>query len=244
MRNFSQLEPPEKALIEELITYYASQHEKYDTFLGQMKASLTSNSLSKLVHSMKWRLKDENSLREKLAKKLEKDIEAGVVFHITQENLFEEITDLAGFRILHLHTKQMDDIHPLILGILDESQLQLKEEPTAKYWDEEYKKYFESIGIRTESSPRLYTSVHYVIYSNLKTKLTGEIQVRTLAEELWGEADHSINYPNQSDIPSCSEQILVLARVTSSCTRLVDSIFKTHKEGLRSSGVKQISPKQ
>ena len=55
--------------------------------------------------------------------------------------------------------------------------------------------------------------------------MTAEIQVRTLMEEVWGEVDHTINYPNPIDSLACSEQLKVLARVTSSASRLVDSIF-------------------
>jgi putative GTP pyrophosphokinase len=81
-------------------------------------------------------------------------------------------------------------------------------------------------------SPSLYTSVHYVIAPNRKTGLTCEIQVRTLAEELWGEVDHTLNYPLKSMSLACREQIKVLARVTSSCTRLVDAIFISHEDHL------------
>jgi ppGpp synthetase/RelA/SpoT-type nucleotidyltranferase len=73
----------------------------------------------------------------------------------------------------------------------------------------------------------MYTSVHYVIGSASRTKVTAEIQVRTLAEEVWGEVDHSINYPHKTDSVACAEQLKVLARVTSSTSRLVDSIFLT-----------------
>jgi ppGpp synthetase/RelA/SpoT-type nucleotidyltranferase len=100
--------------------------------------------------------------------------------------------------------------------------------PTAKVWDDESRKYFEEIGIRTEPQSRMYSSVHYVITSNSRFKLTGEIQVRTLAQELWGEVDHKINYPHAHPSVSCREQIRTLAWVANSCTRLVDSIFSTH----------------
>jgi len=46
-------------------------------------------------------------------------------------------------------------------------------------------------------------------------------------EEVWGEVDHSINYPRPVDSIACKEQILALARSTSAATRLVDSIFAT-----------------
>ena len=73
----------------------------------------------------------------------------------------------------------------------------------------------------------MYTSVHYVIESASRTKVTAEIQVRTLMEEVWGEVDHSMNYPHVTESLPCREQLKVLARVTSSATRLVDSIFAT-----------------
>jgi hypothetical protein len=46
-------------------------------------------------------------------------------------------------------------------------------------------------------------------------------------EEVWGEVDHSINYPHPAKSVACREQIRALARATSSATRLVDSIFAT-----------------
>ena len=76
----------------------------------------------------------------------------------------------------------------------------------------------------------MYTSVHYVVSSASRTKITCEIQVRTLMEEVWGEVDHAINYPDPSELLSCREQLKVLARVTSSATRLVDSIFAVVEE--------------
>jgi hypothetical protein len=74
------------------------------------------------------------------------------------------------------------------------------------------------------------TNAGYVIDSNSRTRYTAEIQVRTLAEELWGEVAHTIDYPTPSKSLACKEQIRVLARVTSGCTRLVDSIFRSHEE--------------
>ena len=80
----------------------------------------------------------------------------------------------------------------------------------------------------------MYTSVHYVIEPNRRTKYTCELQVRTLAEEVWGEVDHTINYPIATPIIACKEQIAVLARVTSGCTRLVDSLFRTYEDAQKS----------
>ena len=62
------------------------------------------------------------------------------------------------------------------------------------------------------------------------------MQVRTLFEEVWGEIDHTFNYPVKTTNRVVQEQLKVLARVVGAGTRLSDSIFElskiqTHAEG-------------
>lgn len=54
--------------------------------------------------------------------------------------------------------------------------------------------------------------------------------MRTLFEEIWGEIDHTINYPHVTDSIACKEQLKVLAKLISSGTRLSDSIFRSYNE--------------
>jgi ppGpp synthetase/RelA/SpoT-type nucleotidyltranferase len=49
-------------------------------------------------------------------------------------------------------------------------------------------------------------------------------------EEVWGEVSHKINYPQKTKSEACQEQLKVLARITSGCKRLVDSIIVSHRE--------------
>jgi ppGpp synthetase/RelA/SpoT-type nucleotidyltranferase len=219
--------------IEGLVQHYVLNLDKYKIFLNGMRVLAEVSPLSTLIHSSKSRLKDPEHLRDKLRRKVAKALKDGVEFDIRPDNLFERINDLAGLRILHLHTRQMEQIHKDLLAALEEARLPLVEAPFARTWDDESRAYFASVGIRSRDSDSMYTSVHYVIEANTRTKLTGEIQVRTLAEELWGEVDHSINYPHATPLVACQEQIRVLARVTSSCSRLVDAIFTTHAVGIQ-----------
>ena len=191
------------------------------------KAILGSPNLMAHVHSTKSRLKSPEHLRDKLYRKLHDAKAKGKKFNISEKNLFYRINDLAGFRILHLHSQQFVAIDLELRSVFKEYRFPLFELPKARTWDDEYREFFRSAGIRSIKSPKMYTSVHYVVQSNSETKRTCEIQVRTLAEELWGEVDHTMNYPRESSIASCREQIKVLARVTSSCSRLVDSIFRS-----------------
>jgi len=219
-----------------LVQHYVDNREHFVLVLSQLKDHvLADQNLMSQVHSIRWRTKDPEHLRDKLSRKLGEARAEHRSFKITKDNLFLKINDLAGFRILHLHTRQMDHINKALLKRFDEALYRLKEGPIAKTWDDESRKYFNEINIRTEKNKEsgLYTSVHYVIRPNLKTKSTCEIQVRTLADEVWGEVDHAINYPYRVNSVACHEQIQVLARVTTSCSRLVDSIFKSLEESRR-----------
>jgi len=203
-------------------------------FFSRLETGLISMAqsavLAPYVHSVKSRIKEPEHLRDKLRRKMRSSIEDGSEFGITKDNLFSEINDLAGIRILHLHTRQFENIHLHLMSLLDDGMYNVNE-VFARTWDDESRQYFESVGVPTQASGEtMYTSVHYVIQPNTRTPRTAEIQVRTLAEELWGEVNHSINYPHPSSLMSCREQIKVLARVTSSCSRLVDSIFMTNSD--------------
>jgi putative GTP pyrophosphokinase len=222
----------ELASVEKLMQIYEDlENQERLAFLRTSLSALLgeSKALLKQAHSFKSRLKDPGRLRDKLHRQLVRDVdEYRVPFHINRENVFTEINDLVGCRVLHLHTRQMRTIDSILRKLFEEAPYQLLEGyPTAKVWDDESRRYYDEIGIRTEAQPRMYSSVHYVIASNSRVRMTAEIQVRTLAQELWGEVDHKINYPHQNESVSCREQIRTLAWVASSCTRLVDSIFAT-----------------
>lgn len=242
-----ELTAAEIAKVEELVQLWQmdENQERLKFFANIIDHLLReSKALAKLAHSFRWRLKSVESLRDKLARQLIRDIdERHVDFHINRENFFLEVNDLVGYRVLHLHTRQMRDIDQTIRVLLGEAQFNLLEGyPRAKVWDDESRDYFKEIGITTEAQPRMYSSVHYVIASNSSFKLTGEIQVRTLAQELWGEVDHKLNYPDAHPSISCREQIRSLAWVANSCTRLVDSIFATHAAELARAGEAATEP--
>lgn len=224
------LSAPEREQVELLVASYEADKAVLKSFADQLRALMELPTLRDLYHSYLWRLKDSDHLREKLARKIVAAKKEGVSFDITPQTLFSSVNDLVGIRLLHLHTSQFEAINDALLDVLKESQLPIIEGPIARVWDFEYRDYFKSIGVEIEESERMYTSVHYVVQANMRTKRTAEIQVRTLAEELWGEVDHSINYPTPSPDLACREQIKVLARITSGCTRLVDAIFATDKD--------------
>jgi putative GTP pyrophosphokinase len=85
--------------------------------------------------------------------------------------------------------------------VFDEHQYELIEGPFARTWDDESRAFFDSCGIKTELSPTMYTSVHYVVSSASRKTVTCEIQVRTLMEEVWGRSTMRSTTPTP---PQCS----------------------------------------
>jgi putative GTP pyrophosphokinase len=223
--------PSERKLVREILAAYKTSLPVVTTFQQQLISALDgSDALADCIHSIKTRIKDQDHLRDKLYRKMAMCNRDGKAFKITPKNLLTTVNDIVGVRLLHLYTHQIRDIDTALRAIFEEYRYELLEAPFARTWDDESRAFFKSCGIETQESPTLYTSVHYVIGSASQTQVTCEIQVRTLSEEVWGEVDHTINYPTPSGVLACEEQLKVLARVTSSATRLVDSIFLTHEE--------------
>lgn len=176
------------------------------------------------VHSIKYRIKDPEHLRDKIGRKASEGITVSV------DNLFQEITDLIGVRILHLYQDQFSEIHSEIMNKIECGDWTLAELPKAYTWDPEAQHFFRELGFEPELKESYYTSVHYLVKPNNTSNICCEIQVRTLFEEIWGEIDHAINYPHKTDSVACKEQIRVLSKLVSTGTRLSDSIFRSYKE--------------
>jgi putative GTP pyrophosphokinase len=224
----------ERKLVHELVAHYESNRSTFTRFLTSLQDQVsTYQNLAPYVHSLKWRTKDPASLEDKLFRKIADSKKDGRKFTITKSNLFVRVNDLAGLRILHLNTDQLSPIAQGLQELFSEEAYTLFEKPSARTWDDESRALLTDMGFKIvskPSKPSFYTSVHYVIKPNKKTQYTCEIQVRTLMEEVWGEVDHRLNYPHKTTLLACREQLAALARATSSCSRLVDSIFRTHAD--------------
>ena len=172
-----------------------------------------------VVHSVKSRIKSNDHLLDKIQRK------RGEGRKITSANCFSEVTDFAGVRILHLRQDDFGKIKEVIDAKVAAGDWYLVEQPIAYTWDPEYEQFFVDLGCRCERKDSFYTSVHFVVRPRQDSPLCCEIQVRTLFEEIWGEIDHSLNYPHPTTIASCQEQLRVLAKVVGAGSRLVTSIY-------------------
>ncbi|MCW8127756.1 RelA/SpoT domain-containing protein [Microbulbifer halophilus] len=205
--------------------------EGFELFQKHVKNFFESRSLSKYVHSVRHRIKDVNHFLDKIERKNNEDEsrpEEERKGLINSENVFTRVTDIAGIRVLHLHISEFEYIHRAIMEKINDEEFTLYEDPKAYTWDPESGEYFESLGLKRELKESYYTSIHYVLRPNSRSHATCEVQIRTLLEEVWGEIDHTMNYPEPSTDSHCKEQIRVLARLVGAGTHLADSIMRRY----------------
>ena len=219
----------EKELIENIVQPYINEKYLFERFMnGIVDTFVLEPTLNQygnpIIHTVKHRLKNVEHLKEKIQRKW--DVENP----LTPENLFERVTDLAGVRVLHLYQDQFEAIHNLITKQIENGDWVYHENPVAYSWDPESRQYFEGLELTPKIKDSYYTSIHYVVKPKSDSNICCEIQVRTLFEEIWGEIDHTINYPSPTDNKACREQLRVLSKLVSTGTRLADSIFRTHME--------------
>ncbi|MGG6110279.1 RelA/SpoT domain-containing protein [Pantoea allii] len=216
---------------EKIVSVIKNKMHEYEIFSDRIISYLNRNPvLLENVHSFKRRTKDLEHLDEKISRKNKKNRKEKKPL-ITKNNVMDVITDIVGIRILHLHQGQFELIHDQLMKYVNDGDLSLYEDPKAYTWDPEYADFFRKKLIHTEQKESFYTSVHYVFKANAESKLTCEVQVRTLFEEVWGEIDHTVNYPIESKDMVIKEQLKVFARIVGAGTRMSHSIFKIH-EGL------------
>ena len=212
-------------LIESAIDAFNKTKYEFEIFQDGIKKYFLQNpDVSIYVHSIRSRIKDLSHIREKIQRKWDdKD-------PISKDNIFSRITDLAGVRVLHLFQEQFQFIHSAIISKVESKDWFLQENPIAYTWDPESVEYFKKFDLSIEKKESFYTSIHYLIRPRSDSYICCEIQVRTIFEEIWGEVDHLLNYPQTTTNLACKEQILVLAKLVGAGSRLVDSIFRTHQQ--------------
>jgi putative GTP pyrophosphokinase len=223
-----QLHPPlSDADLAALTARYSDISHDLKNFMAGVVSWLAEhprlNAKRRIIHSHKARLKDVESFKKKIARK----VAAGR--QITPENLTSQITDLAGVRILHLFQEDFAVIDEVIRGRVAAGDWALGEQPRVYTWDPETAKYFGRFDLLVEQKESAYTSVHYLLRPRADSPWCCEVQVRTLFEEIWGEVDHLINYPITSEDVACREQLLVLSKVVGAGSRLLDSIYRTSR---------------
>jgi len=192
------------------------------------------------VHSINYRIKEEEHLIEKIIRKtIQKPSR-----RIDKKNYKLEITDLTGIRALHLFKEDWIHIHDFI-----KNNWEFKEQPVAYVRNGDSKRildYYRENNCQVQEHPYGYRSVHYVLKTQYnENEYFVEIQVRTIFEEAWGEIDHAIRYPYHADKELLFRLSSILNRIAGSADELGTYIryLKSQTEMTEYEHIKKIDSK-
>lgn len=211
------------------------------------------------IHSIRFRVKDINSLLVKIVKKkalLSKepqnnyDIEKYRI--LNQENYYKIITDISGIRILIRYREQWQKVHEWIwkkyyrgteyyLGDFVRDYKAnigkpfIVEKPKIYYRNEEDRIFYEQTGkdiFEFRNSREGYNSIHYLV--NIDGKYM-EIQMRTLFDEAWSECTHDVVYKatSKEELKELKYLSKCLAQQINSAEMIANLIYeKVNKKGM------------
>ncbi|HEP5763848.1 TPA: GTP pyrophosphokinase family protein [Streptococcus pyogenes] len=151
------------------------------------------------------RVKSIESIKEKM-------ILRGVI----EENIAQDIQDIAGLRIM---VQFVDDVEEVL------ALLRQRQDMTIVY-ERDYIRNMKSSG---------YRSYHVVVEYPVDTiegqkKVLAEIQIRTLAMNFWATIEHSLNYKYGGDFP---EEIKKRLEVTAKIALELDEEMRKIREDIR-----------
>src|ERR1700730_11404137 len=99
------------ARIDRMVVAYVARREEFANLAQRVERDLVEHAkLRPFIHSTKRREKDPEHLRGKLERQAYEARDAGKEFTLTEHNMFDDLGDLAGVRLLHIHTDQLSTI--------------------------------------------------------------------------------------------------------------------------------------
>lgn len=151
------------------------------------------------------RVKSVESIQEKM-----------VLRGISEENLAQDLQDIAGLRIMVQFLDDVDEVLALLRKRHDMTVVQ----------ERDYITHMKSSG---------YRSYHVVVEYPVDTidgqkKVLAEIQIRTLAMNFWATIEHSLNYKYQGDFP---EEIKQRLEKTAKIALELDEEMRKIREDIR-----------
>ncbi|HGD5503280.1 TPA: GTP pyrophosphokinase family protein [Streptococcus agalactiae] len=151
------------------------------------------------------RVKSVESIQEKM-----------VLRGISEENLAQDLQDIAGLRIMVQFVDDVDEVLALLRKRHDMTVVQ----------ERDYITHMKSSG---------YRSYHVVVEYPVDTidgqkKVLTEIQIRTLAMNFWATIEHSLNYKYQGDFP---EEIKQRLEKTAKIALELDEEMRKIREDIR-----------
>lgn len=219
----------EWSVLENIYDDYISRRREIEACARNLENYIRKN-FNASFHSIRCRTKDPEHLIEKIIRKRGKE-QNKKYEGITIANYREIIRDLIGVRILVLAKEEWIGIYNGITECFASSEKEdpvhyIAETPVAytRYGD---RNIFQD-KIYVEHTNKGYRSQHYIVKFQ---DYYCEIQVRTLAEEVYGEFDHKVKYPYREDNKFLVRYTTTLSQLLGSVDELISTCFQMDADG-------------
>jgi len=208
---------------------YSHKQKFYDEICDEIIKHIKKDMTIE-IQSINGRSKDPKHLVEKIIRKRGKE-QNHKYAGINVCNYEHIIKDLVGVRILTLSKEDWEKVHDWLMqkfnpDIHSDAEIRMDEEPQAytRYGDRDI---FHG-KIRQEHSNKGYRSQHYVVFYK---SVYCEIQVRTLAEEVFGEFDHKVRYPYRDENNFLKRYTGIVSQFMNSVDELISTCFQMQETG-------------
>ena len=191
----------------ELMAYYNCAMMEVATKFNVLNEELSLQYDRNPIEAIKTRLKSTESIAEKLKRR-------GVSFPITAEKIEQELTDIAGVRVICSYPT---DIYLLSEAFLRQDDVVLIQK----------KDYI------ANPKPNGYRSLHIVVnvpvfLSTGKEYAPVEIQIRTMAMDFWASLEHELHYKTGKHVDSALEdELYYCAETIAETDRRMQNIYKS-----------------
>ena len=191
--------------IEQMNAYYRCAIMEIETKFKVLSEQFSLKYDRNPIETIKSRLKSQDSILKKMGRK-------GIP--VTLENMEREIDDIAGVRVI---CSFVEDVYRLADCLLQQDDITLLEK-------KDYIRYPKDSGYRS-----LHLIVQVPIFlQNEKRQMKVEVQIRTLAMDLWASQEHKLRY--KKSIPEDEEESI--SNELAECAQILSSV-DTRMQALR-----------
>ena len=190
-------------------------------------SGLSWDTLEKIYEDYTRRLPEMKKIADRLQDEISK-VKRQKYKNINERNYLRIVRDLMGIRILILSKEEWRTVHDFLLKVDEDSRydMHMAEMPRAyiRYGDRDIFNY----TIHKEYTDKGYRSQHYIFkYGNYYF----EVQVRTIAEEVYAEFDHYVKYPYRENNHFLKRYTSVVAELLNSVDEIISTCFQFGEAG-------------
>lgn len=181
----------------------------------------------KHVHSVRYRVKETESLIEKIIRKTNEGEP-----NINVDTYRTKITDLIGIRILYVFKSDYYPIHEQIVKVYEKKFVERRPQINLRTGDD--RNLYNKIRDPIINENKVYRSIHYTMlaHENDSDSPRIEIQTRTIFEEGWSEINHKLVYKKGNSAGNLLLQKTsdILNALSGDCDTLGELMLKIYSE--------------